>query len=616
MKKSTEIELYPEEILLDDGGGGLIERPLSSWTFNLLMLLAIGASFLVVARLISLSVFNNSVFQATAYSNSGREIDIKAPRGILYDRFGKPLIENVPAFRAVLNLKEFYKNYLQDTDREDFFKKVALILTLDADDIKERIANHGIISRVALPGILSKEQLIALKEFNSSALDIEESYRRHYLDPEVTSEFLGYVSLLNSDDFKNGGDLKINDEVGRAGLELIYDNVLRGYDGKRVVLRDSRGAVVDKLREVSPRAGQSLKTTIDLEFQKYFYSRLEAGLTSPGRVSAVGIAINPQNGEVLSLISLPSFDNNAFGNNNEKVRKLLADKNKPLFNRAVSGLYNPGSTIKPMVALAALKEGVIDTNKSIYSAGFIELPNPYNPDTPSRFLDWKKHGWVNLYSALARSSNVYFYSVGGGFGDVAGLGIMRLKKYWQEFGLGAKTGVDLPYEGIGFLPDPEEKEKRTSQIWRIGDTYNVSIGQGDLLVTPIQLLNQIAAIANNGKFYKPHLVHEDNPVVIKDFSNLSNLTQEVKIGMRDAVIKDYGTAHLLGDLRWDVSAKTGSAQIMNNTKTNAFFVGFAPYDKPSLSIIILIEDAKEGSLNTIPIARDIFEWYYVNRIVK
>ena len=240
-------------------------------------------------------------------------------------------------------------------------------------------------------------------------------------------------------------------------------------------------------------------------------------------------------------------------------------------------------------------------------------------------MDWRPHGWVNLRSALARSSNVYFYTVGGGFENVKGLGINRLKEYWQRFDLDKQTGIDLEGEGVGFLPDPDEKEKRTGQIWRIGDTYNVSIGQGDLAVTPIRLLVFFSSLANSGKVLQPFLVKkivnekgeiikENQPTEIFNYVDWQDEIKEVQKGLQDAVSKPYGTASLLYDLPYKTSAKTGSAQIANNTKTNAFFVGYGPSDHPQIAVLVLVEDAKEGSINTLPIAHDVLKWYYENRL--
>jgi penicillin-binding protein 2 len=328
------------------------------------------------------------------------------------------------------------------------------------------------------------------------------------------------------------------------------------------------------------------------------------------------------------LVSLPSFDNN------EIKSADLINPAKPFFNRVVSGEYAPGSTIKPLVAFAALKENLISPEKEIFSAGYIEIPNPYNPDKPSRFPDWKANGWVNLYSAIARSCNIYFYAVGGGFEDVNGLGIKRLKEYWGKFGLGQKTGIDLPGEKPGFLPDENTKEESGGEIWRIGDTYNVSIGQGDLLVTPIQLINYVSAIANNGKIYRPFLVDkitdgsgnvakEISPEILADFpEDLENI-KLIQRGMLDTVGKSYGTASLLSGLPIPVAAKTGTAQIEGNKKINALFVGYLPVEalakagapiEKQIAILVLVEDAREGGMNAVPVANEVFGWYYENRI--
>ncbi len=213
----------------------------------------------------------------------------------------------------------------------------------------------------------------------------------------------------------------------------------------------------------------------------------------------------------------------------------------------------------------------------------------------------------------------------GGSDNIKGLGIEKLKEYWGKFGLGETTGIDLPGENNGFLPDPKEKEQRTGEPWRLGDTYNVSIGQGDLLITPIQLINYIAAIANGGKIFQPfivkkiisedgHVIKERQPKILKDYSEFDNYIKEVQKGMVDVVEKSYGTAYLLNDLPVMVAAKTGTAQIEGNEKINAFFVGYAPTDNPQLVVLVLVENAREGSLNAVPIAKDVFNWYYYNRL--
>ena len=547
-----------------------------------------------------MNVFNGGFYQNRAASNVYKEVNIPAPRGAILDRFGSALVENRNSFSVFLASTDLVKMIREGSlDLNAYLAQLGKVLDLDPEEIRARLhrANFEKSNLVPISRNITPQQMIALIDLKLPAVQVGADYIRDYTDAQIFSHVIGYTGPAEND----------NGVVGKVGLEAFYDEQLRGTDGSMIAYRDAQGKILDKKILYFASQGQELSTTIDAELQRYFYQRLQSGLASLGRDSGVGLAMNPKTGEILSLISLPSFDNN-------NLKKYLNAPHQPLFNRVISGSYNPGSTIKPLVALAALKENVVTPDFSVLSIGYIELPNPFNPDQPSRFVDWKPHGWVNLHSALARSSNVYFYEIGGGFKDLKGLGIERLGKYWQQFLFGVKTGVDLPSEAEGFLPNPVEKEARTGQIWRIGDTYNVSIGQGDLSVTPLQLLNFIGAIANGGKFYQPHLLLGAQPVILSDRSDLAEEIREVQIGMEDAVSKPYGTANLLWNLPMKAAGKTGSAQVSNNTKTNAFFVGYAPVEDPEISVLVLIENAREGSLNAVPIAKDVLDWYYWNRI--
>lgn len=496
---------------------------------------------------------------------------------------------------------------------------------------------------ILLASDLAHQELVAIKERNLKTLIVSDSFTRTYPEGAPFSSVLGYVGLASQKDFERNPDLGGQDVVGKAGIELWYDKELQGGSGAHITLRDAKGKILGEVEKSAPKIGAPLALTIDAEFQRYVYERFIAGLANIGRTNGVALAINPQNGGILAMISFPTYDNNVFvtsGNSEEKM-KLLSSPLKPLFNRAVQGAYSPGSTIKPLVGIAALSEDVISPSRTIFSPGYLDVPNRFDPEHPSRFLDWRYQGDVNLSSALAQSSNVYFYTVGGGAGDIKGLGIERLREWWSKFKLGEKTGVDFPGESVGFLPSIEWKEKATSRPWLLGDTYNVSIGQGDLLVTPIQLLQYIATIANDGKMYAPHFVKQDIPTLRADFSDIVPEIQEAQKGMLSAVTSELGTAHTLADLGFPIAGKTGSAQVKNNKEENAFFVGYLPSDLstkasasvealaqkglPSealakegspLAILILIENSKQGSLNAVPIAKDIFRWYYEKRIRK
>lgn len=590
-----------EEAMMDQSGKNfeVLELPLSPWIFQVLRASALLLGLVIIGRVLYLGALRGGFYRFRALTNVNKETVIPAPRGIISDRFGKPLVENYSTLDVYVRVSDFL------THREAIKNELKEVLGLSQEEIEALVHKADLEKSdlVLVARDVESTQVIALKDRGTEGVSVQNAYRRVYPSGSYFAHVVGYIDA---------------ERDKKTGLESYYDDMLKGEDGVLLNRRNAQGELIDSFVVKAAQNGSALATTLDSDLQKYLTDRLRAMLAAIGRPAGVGIALNPRNGEVLALVSLPTFDSNYFtakGHNEEKKR-ILTSGAQPLFNRAVSGLYSPGSTIKPLHAVAALHEGIIDTEKSILSIGYIEIPNPYHPDRPSRFLDWKPHGWVNLYSALARSSDVYFYEIGGGFEDMRGLGILKLHEWWKKFLLGEKTGIDLPSERAGFLPDPDEKQKRTGQPWRIGDTYNVSIGQGDLLVTPIELINFIAAIANGGVLFEPHLNKEKPPSILSDLSSLAPEIKEVQQGMRDGVLKPYGTSHLLADLPFSSAGKTGSAQIQNNTKTNAFFTGYMPADDPELALLILVEDAKEGSLNAVPVARDVFSWYYEHRIAS
>ncbi|MDO8466901.1 MAG: penicillin-binding protein 2 [bacterium] len=592
-------ELNVEDLLFNEEQqeSDYLERPLSRRTFLLVGAVVVALALIAFGRSAYLNVARGSFYQERALVNLHREVELPAPRGIIKDRFGNPLVENKNSFSAFLNVADLLK---KNEDWSAMIGEIAHVLGSDSEELEEFVRKANLEKRnfIPLARNISRSQTISLNSLNFPEIEITSDYVREYIDGPVYSHTLGYVGESDSS----------KDLVGKDGIEAYYDSILRGIDGKMFIYRDALGKTLDRKVAEAPRAGGDLVVTLDSQLQKFFYDRMKSALAGLGREAGVGIALDPQSGEVLAMVSLPSFDNN-------NVSKYLVGRSQPLFNRAVSGTYTPGSTIKPLVALAALHEKIVEPDFQILSTGSIEIPNPYVPENPSRFLDWKAHGWVDLRSALARSSNVYFYELGGGFQGFKGLGIERLRGYWEKFLLGQKTGIDLLSESSGFLPEPEEKEKRTGQIWRIGDTYNVSIGQGDLQLTPLQLINFISSIANNGKIFRPHLVNKQNdPEVLFDYSDWASELKEVRQGMEDAVSKPYGTANMLVYLPMKSAGKTGSSQVANNTRTNAFFVGYAPAENSEIAVLVLIENSREGSLNAVPVARDVMQWYYDNRI--
>lgn len=582
-----------------------LELPLSSAVFHLMGIVALFVILIVFGRLLFLNIYKGEMYKARAVSNVNKEIILPASRGIIMDRFGKPLIKNAPALSADILITEF----LQEPEViNSNLSKIAVILEKSKEEIKDSIqkANPEQVAEITIARDINLDQAIKLKALGLNALKVRDDFKREYIRGPAFAHLLGYIGLDSE-----------NNLVGKSGLESVYDNYLRGINGSYVIHRDVAGNTLDERTVKQPKSGYQINTTIDIELQEYFYKRFRQGLDQLKRTSGVGIAMNPKTGEILSLLSFPEYDNN-------NPADYLSNKKQPLFNRAISGVYSPGSVIKPFIATAALSEEVVEPIDSFFSAGYLEIPNPYYPDRPSRFLDWKPHGYVDLYSALAKSSNVYFYIIGGGYKEREGLGIKRIADYWSRFSFDELTGIDLPAEKVGFLYDPKEKEEKLNEIWRLGDTYNVSIGQGNLATTPIRLASAYSSLAMGGIVHRPfitksalderdNLILLNEPKVVADYSELSPEIYEVKKGLEDAVKKTYGTAHMLNDLLIKVAGKTGSAQFANNTKTNAFFIGYAPADDPELLILVLIENARQGSINTLPIAYDVFNWYYWNR---
>lgn len=604
-------EINLEDILAGSERDDLVEVPLPEGVFKSLRWLIITAAILIAGQVIYLGGIQKKFYFKRSLANANEVRVEPAARGLILDRYGKPLIKNEPVFNVFLEPKNLPKDALA---REAGLQRIREELKFSEEDFVKRLkgANWQVADRLFLTNNLSHEELLTLSATSVPGLAIEPGFRRLATAPLTASHVIGYVGRVNNLDLAENSSLSTEDEIGRSGLEAYYDAELRGQNGKKILIRSATGVIEEEIISETAQTGGDLKTFIDADLQNFFYERLFGALKNLGRDTGAGLVLNPQNGEVLALVAIPSFDVN-------QVADVLDDPKNPLFNRVVSGLYAPGSTIKPLVGLAALEEGVVSTEDSVFSAGFIDVPNPYNPSQPSRFLDWKAHGWVDIYGALARSSNIYFYAVGGGIPDTAsplGLGIERLKQWWQKFNLDQKTGIDLVGEKAGILPDPRYKEAINKEPWRLGDTYNVSIGQGDLLVTPLELLNYIAAIANGGYLYAPRLADDGRaPILNKDISEeIRNFLPDVRRGMREVVTETYGSGYILHDLPLAVAVKTGTAQIEDNAKTNAFVVGYAPFDNPEIAVLVLVENAREGSLNVLPVVKDIFLWYYENRL--
>jgi penicillin-binding protein 2 len=330
------------------------------------------------------------------------------------------------------------------------------------------------------------------------------------------------------------------------------------------------------------------------------------------------VVLNPSNGEVLALLSLPAFDNNLFarGISQADYARLIVGDERPLFNRAIGGEFPPGSTFKMTLAVAALQEKIISENTDFLSSGGLRINQWFFPD-------WKAggHGQTDVKKAIAQSVNTFFYYIGGGYDDFVGLGADKIVKYGERFGFGQQTGIDLSGEANGFLPSKEWKFEVKKEKWYIGDTYHLSIGQGDMLATPLQIAAYIGFFANGGSLYRPHLVKQiknqaneivdeiKTETVRKDFIDSANVNI-VRQAMRQTVLD--GSARRLGALKESSAGKTGTAQWSSKKDPHAWYTGFAPYENPEIAFVFLVEEGKDGSAITVSIAHDFLEWYFAN----
>jgi penicillin-binding protein 2 len=633
MRRKKE-DLPFEEVLGDDWNRDLdiAEVPIGNKPLLVLGVVIFGIACAIFGRVIFLN-FSHTYYEARAEDNMAQFDEMPAPRGLIYDSSGTILADNKSAFAAVLDAGEFLKE--SQTDQQATLAAVQQALSIAPGDVAlliEQASANEFAAPIVLAENLSQKQLVNLQALNSPAVKIQGDFERTYPDGQIFSSAVGYTGRVSASDLKADPTLTHQDFIGKTGLEAYYDKSLRGTPAVTVIYKNAAGNVLRKEQRSTVGIGAPLTLTLDGGFQKYFYSRFAAGLRSLGRTTGVGIALDPQTGKILSYINMPGFDNNAFLDPTQRaeVQNLLTSSEKPLFDRAVNGFYTPGSTIKPLDGVAALAGGVIDSTREIFSPGYLFVPNSYNSSTPTKFMDWQYQGSVDLASALAQSSDVYFYIVAGGspprnaapllndesdYG-IQGIGISKLHDWWQTFGLGKPTGIDLPNESAGFLPTPDWKKSKTGVPWLLGDTYNVAIGQGSLLLTPLQLIDYIATIGNGGTLYRPYLNASSTPQVNADLTSYLPQIRQVQAGMRAAVATPRGTAYTMHDLPFDVCAKTGSAQVENNTQENALFVGYAPCDHPQIVLLILIEHSREGSLNAVPIAKDVMNWYYENRMAK
>lgn len=436
---------------------------------------------------------------------------------------------------------------------------------------------------------------------------------RAYASPGF-SHLLGYVSYPTQD---KDGNFWQGDFIGKDGLEKQYNDLLRGENGSKIIETDALGKIYSENTVNAPQKGIDLITTVDSRIQTELFNLIKNLSESRNFTGGAGIIMDARNGEILTSTSFPEYNSEilSIGKDKAKISSYLTDKRKVFLDRNISGLYTPGSIVKPFFALGALVENVIDPYKKILSTGSISIPNPYFPDQKTVFKDWRANGWTNMMEAIAVSSDVYFYEIGGGFEDQKGLGIANIEKYAKIFGFGNKTGVDLPDEKKGTIPSPEWKLTNfKGDPWHIGDTYHTAIGQYGFQVTPIEMVRATGTIANGGKLLMPHFLLNDTEkeklYSTIDFSK--EYFDRVSEGMREAVTS--GTATSLNVSYVKVAAKTGTAQLgISKNKVNSWVIGFFPYDNPKYSFAIMMEAGPNtNSIGASSVMKELLDWMSLN----
>ncbi len=421
----------------------------------------------------------------------------------------------------------------------------------------------------------------------------EEGYpERVYMHPGF-GHIVGYVSYPEKDKAGNYYETVID---GVAGIERAFDERLAGENGTLLIEEDAKGNIESQGSIVPAVNGETLALSLDSRVQQAFYESIKEVADRIPYKGGSGIIMDVETGELIALVSYPEYDPNVLsrGTPSSVIASYATDPREPYLDRAVSGLYTPGSIVKPMLAAGAYSDGIISAEKIIVSTGSISIPNPYDPSKPSIFKDWKAHGPVDMRRAIAVSSDVYFYAIGGGFGDQKGMGIERLNYWYKAFGFADITGIEIENENSGFIPTPAWKEDTYGDPWRVGDTYNTSIGQYAVQVTPLEAVRAVAAIANGGMLLNPTLVRGATPdgksiTISPDALRIARegmhlgVTEGTSIGLNA-----YSFLHAAG--------KTGTAQLgVNNEWYNTWAVGFWPYEKPKYAYAVVMERAPAGT---------------------
>lgn len=618
LKMFSGMEIEDYVLTATEKEAARMEKPMEKKWFNVLWWIIVISIVILLGRVWFLTVIKGGYYREVSKGNSIRSVVIQAPRGRIFDRNGIPLVNNIPSIDAVIIPADVTK----DSEKiKEIASEISAILGIDENGIRDKIESNisNSLNAVLLKENISQDEMLMLLEKNNDiiGISIEKTAIRSYMDGPIFSHILGYEGKIEKKELEKNQGYLLTDYIGKQGIEKSYEQNLRGVHGADQIEVDAKGNIKREIGIINPKPGSDLILNIDAGLQKKIYDSLNDTLEKTQTKTAAAVAINPQNGEVLAMVSIPSYDNNLFAQkiSSSEYEKLIQNPDKPLFNRAIAGEYPPGSTIKPAIAAAALSEGTITPSTIINGLGGVLRIGSYS------FGDWQAHGPSDVRTAIAQSNDIFFYTLGGGYGGIEGLGMNRMKKWNNLFGLGEYTGIDIDGEADGLIPDEQWKWDKIGEKWTIGNSYHAAIGQGYVTATPLQLVNYIATIANGGTLYKPRIVSQ---IKKNDETTVSNKAQAIRSGFVSAdvinVIREGmrqvvtgGTAQPLKDLPIAVAGKTGTAQFGSENKTHGWFVSFAPYENPEIAMIVLAEGGGEGHSSGVPVTKEVYEWYFGGR---
>ncbi|WED44196.1 penicillin-binding protein 2 [Legionella cardiaca] len=597
-----------------------VDSHLQRFRLNLLVAIIILLSFILFFRLAYLQIAQFTRYQTLSLKNQMNIIPIAPPRGIILDKNGVVLAENIPVYVLEI-IPERIKNTSHTLD--ELKKLLPSITDEDIDNFnKARKQNRSFVP-IPLKLKLTQEEVavFASNQYRFPGVSIKARLMRFYPLGEETAHILGYVGRINVQELRqvDPTNYRATNFIGKSGIEKFYEDILHGEVGYQQVEIDVSGRTIRVLNKQNPVSGEKLYLTIDSRLQRAAYQALQ------DKRGAV-VAMNTRNGEILAMVSSPSFDPNIFVNGITagEYQKLATAKDRPLYNRAVRGLYPPASTIKPFMGLAGLEKGVVDAHYSIYDPGWFRLPG-----VSHAYRDWKKtgHGVINLKRAITVSCDTYFYQLGHK------MGIAAIEDMLVQFGFGQLTHVDLNEEAAGLVPNKHWKAQTKGVSWYPGDTVITSIGQGFMLVSPLQLANATASLSQQGRRFRPHLLQksvqsdkgetheyqvlEEYPMRLKDDSYWGIVAE----GMQAVITSNEGTGYRFGrNAPYSVAAKTGTAQVFGGRqyekaryedipeylRDNSLFIAFAPVENPEIAIAVIVENDVAASF----VARKVLDTYF------